>query len=110
MAVYEYKLLTEADGKILSINYEGSTHTPSIEDDWASMARVFDLILEVGEVNKVSFLQKEEYVYEFDQIKLINELTRVYINLVKEDNVMDFYSSSIPSECSKYFPSWHAFL
>ncbi len=108
--VYEYKVLKEAVGKVLKIDYEGSIHTPSIEDDRNCMARVFNLILEVGKVNKVSFMQKEEYVYDYEQIKLINELTDVYIHLVKEENLMDFFNLNVPGVCSKYFPSWHGFL
>ncbi len=108
--VYEYEVLKETGNKILKVNYEGSTYTPSIEDDRNCMARIFNLILEVGKVNSVSLMQREEYVYDYEQIKLINELTDVYTYLVKEENIMDFLSLDIPSTCSKYFPSWHAFL
>ena len=106
----EYKVVTEGGSKILKINYEGSIYTPSIEDDPNVMSRVFDILLEAGEVTKISFLQREEYTYERDQVRLISELVAVYNNLVKEQNILDFGAAGVKPECQRFIPAWRDFL
>lgn len=106
----EYKVVTEGGSKVLKINYENSIFTPSIEDDSSIMSRVFDILLEIGKVTKISFLQREEYAYEYDQVKLILELIDIYNNLVKEQNLLSFGASGAKTECQRFIPAWRNFL
>ena len=107
--LYEYKVIEEAGEKILRIDYTGATSTPSLEDDPTCMARVFNILLKVGHVHKIVFLQKEEYVYDLPQVRLLNELVDVYIKLVEEENIFDF-SKFINGECHRFWPAWQEFL
>ena len=108
MATEEYKVLSEGGTKVLKINYEGSVYTPSLEDDPAIMARVFDILRQVGKVTKISFMQREEYAYESEQVKLLNELVDVYTKLVKEENILQL--PQVKPQCQRFVPAWHDFL
>ncbi|MEM2954630.1 MAG: ATPase, T2SS/T4P/T4SS family, partial [Candidatus Nanoarchaeia archaeon] len=103
-----YQLINEGGEKVLKINYEGASFSPSLEDEPAVFSRVFDIILEIGKVAKIVFVQREEYEYDWPQTSLICELVEVYKKLVEEENVLSF-SVSHPA-CQKYFPTWQAFL
>ena len=104
-----YKLAHEGGARILKINYEDSIYAPSIEDDPDTMALVIDILLETGHVNKISFLQREEYEYDTVQANLLLEIKDVYGKLVREENVLDF-SGLFGTECEKFVAGWHAFL
>ena len=106
----EYKVITEAGAKILKINYEGSIYTPSLEDDKSIMSRVFDILLEAGKVNRISFMQREEYTYEADQVKLLVEIVDIYNTLVKEENILDLTKLGLKSDCQRFTAAWYDFL
>lgn len=106
---FEYEVIREAGRKTLKINYEGAPMTPSIEDDAACMAKVFDILEEVGEVEKIIFLQQEEYTYESEQVRLLREIANVWTTLVKKGNLLDFTQFK-DTACQRFFPAWHDFL
>jgi len=106
----EYKITTEGGSKVLKINYENSIYTPSIEDDASIMSRVFDILLEVGKVTKISFIQREEYTYEYNQVRLLTEFIDVYNNLMKEQNILDFGEMELKPEAQRFIPAWRDFL
>ncbi|MBD3263206.1 hypothetical protein GF374_02400, partial [Candidatus Woesearchaeota archaeon] len=104
-----YKIIEKAEEKILQIDYQDLPYSPSLEDDAATMARTFNILLEVGKVHKIVFLQKEEYIYDHRQTKFLNELVTVYNHLVKEKNIFDF-SKFKNARCQRFWPAWQAFL
>jgi len=110
MATGDYKVTSEAGTKILKIDYEGSMYSPSLEDDKNIMAQVFDMLLESGKVTKISFMQREEYTYEWDQVKLLLEIVDVFNKLVKEENIFDFSKFVLKPECQRFIPAWSDFL
>ncbi|MBI2040823.1 MAG: type II/IV secretion system ATPase subunit [DPANN group archaeon] len=105
----QYKLAHEGSDRVLKFDYEAETRAPSIEDDEVTMTRVFDALLEAGDVTRVSFLQREEFSYDYSQIKLLTELTRVYKKLVEEENILDISGLTGP-ECERFYPGWLDFL
>ncbi|MEM2873909.1 MAG: type II/IV secretion system ATPase subunit [Candidatus Nanoarchaeia archaeon] len=108
--VGEYQIIREGSEKVLRINYEGSSFTPSIEDDKVIMSRVFDILLEVGKVSKIIFLQREEYEYDWAQVRLLLELVDAYTKLVKEENILNFGALGLAPECQRFLPGWYDFL
>jgi len=108
MATGDYKVVSEAGAKILRINYEGSIYTPSLEDDKNIMAQTFNILLETGKVTKISFMQREEYTYEWEQVRLLQEIVDIYNKLVKEENIFDF--GMVKPECQRFTPAWLDFL
>jgi len=105
----EYTVIEEAGEKVLRIDYQDLPYTPSLEDDATTMARTFNILLKVGPVQKIVFLQKEEYVYDMRQVKFLSELVDVYTNLVERENIFDF-SKFKNSSCSRFWPAWQEFL
>ena len=105
----EYKVISEAGEKVLQIDYQDLPYTPSLEDNATTLARTFNILLEVGLVHKIVFLQKEEYVYDSRQVTMLLELVGVYNELVKKHNIFDF-SKFKNSTCSRFWPAWQEFL
>ncbi len=106
----EFQVKGEGGIKVLRIDYEGILYAPSIEDDRNIMSRVFDILLEVGKVGKIVFLQREEYEYDWSQVRLLQELVDVYRKLVLEENILDLAGMEASPECRKYMPRWYDFL
>jgi type IV secretory pathway ATPase VirB11/archaellum biosynthesis ATPase len=106
----EYQITREGGEKVLRINYEGAIYTPSIEDDRNIMSRIFDIILDVGKVSKIVFLQREEYEYDWPQVRLLLEVVDAYKKLVKEENILDFGKMAFAPECQRFLPAWSDFL
>jgi hypothetical protein len=106
----EYQITREGGEKVLRINYEGAIYTPSIEDDRNIMSRRFDIILDVGKVSKIVFLQREEYEYDWPQVRLLLEVVDAYKKLVKEENILDFGKMAFAPECQRFLPAWSDFL
>ncbi len=106
----EYQITREGGEKVLRINYEGAIYTPSIEDDRNIMSRIFDIILDVGKVSKIVFLQREEYEYDWPQVRLLLEIVDAYKKLVKEENILDFGKLGLAPECQRFLPAWSDFL
>ena len=106
----EFQVKTEGGIKVLRINYEGVLYTPSIEDDRNIMSRVFDILLDEGKVGKIVFLQREEYEYDWSQVRLLLEIVDAYKKLVLEENILEISKLGATSECQKYVPIWYDFL
>ena len=92
----EFQVKTEGGIKVLRINYEGALETPSIEDNRNIMSRVFDILLEVGKVGKIVFLQREEYEYDWAQVRLLSDIVDVYKSLVLEENLLETAAHESP--------------
>jgi len=106
----EFQVKTEGGIKILRINYEEALFTPSIEDDRNIMSKVFDILLDVGKVSQIVFLQREEYEYDWSQVRLLSEIVDAYKKLVLEENILETAKLGTMQECQKYIPGWYDFL
>ena len=109
-AAIDYKIVTEGSSRVLKLNYENTISTPSIEDDATVMSRVIDIILEAGHVTKIAFLQRDEYTYEHEQVRLLGDIADVYTNLVRKENILDFGELGAKPECQRFTPAWRDFL
>ena len=76
-----YEVLREGDEVILRIECEKCTFFPSIEDSPRTMAMAINLLAEVGGVTKIVFVQKRDYEYDYAQILLLTEISKVYKHL-----------------------------
>ena len=106
----EFQIKAEGGIKVLRIDYEGVLFAPSIEDDRNIMSRVFDILLEAGKVGKIVFLQREEYEYDWAQVRLLAEIVDAYKKLVLEENILEISKLGTMPECQKYIPGWYDFL
>lgn len=85
-----YKVSEEAGRRILKIDYSKSLYPPNIETSPMSMAKLLNKLVEVGKVNEVSFLQKEEYVYDESQVEILVEIADLISELTVKKDVLDF--------------------
>ncbi len=105
----QYKVELEGGQKVLKINYANTEMTPSIEDEPATMAKVFGIMLESGAVQKISFTQREEYVYDRMQTAMLYEIVEAYNRIVKDEGLLGFGNMLAPG-CERYAAGWHDFL
>jgi archaeal flagellar protein FlaI len=103
-----YKVISDAGQKILRINYEGHVITPSIEDKPFCMSQVINLILEEGAVTQIVFSQREEFIYEEVQSKMLSEVAGLVRELIEQERVLE--STTVGSGCNNCFSSRHAFM
>ncbi|MDY6788754.1 MAG: ATPase, T2SS/T4P/T4SS family [Candidatus Nanohaloarchaea archaeon] len=59
------------------INLQGSTYAASIEDFPQVMARVMDILMELDNVERVVLAQERDYEYNYDQVRILNEVASV---------------------------------
>lgn len=91
MASFEsYEVDEEGYETILSVEYDGIPKVPSIEDDGLCMAKTCEALITNPNITKVVFHQKHDYVYDYSQIKLLEELANLYKDLVKEQDLLSY--------------------
>ena len=69
----------------LKINCLGYIYGASIEDYAECMARVFDTVMEVKKVAAITLIKEREYEYDYEQTKMVVELTGVLDFVIKEN-------------------------
>lgn len=104
-----YKVSDEGGRKLLKIDYSKSITPPNIDTSAISMARLINKLMEVGMVNEVSFMQKEEYVYDESQVAMLYEIADLIKDLVERKNILDFQHIRA-NTCQKPHPERRDFL
>jgi archaeal flagellar protein FlaI len=103
-----YKVLSDAGQKILRINYEGHVITPSIEEKPFCMSQVIHILMEEGAVTQIIFTQREDFIYEEVQAKMLSEVAELIKELIQQERVLE--TTTLGSGCSNCFASRHAFM
>jgi len=85
-----YELIREGARKTLLIDTIGSMHYPSIEDNSYWMAKIIDFLLEVGSVDSIVLSSDRNYVYPYEQAKLLNQIKDLIIYLVQEKKILGY--------------------
>lgn len=79
-----FKVEREGEDKNLIIDYTNKHFNPLIEDNELTMREVMSILLKVGAVTTITLMEEINYVYSYDQVRLLNELRNLYIKLTKE--------------------------
>jgi len=106
----QYKLVEEAGEKVLKINYTKSIITPSIEESPFSMAQVINYIMEVGAVSRIVFIQREEFVYDETETKLLVEIATLIKDLIYRKRILDEANIGSTRGCPRCYPSRYNLL
>ncbi len=85
-----YEVVREGEETILVVDAEEVSFVPSLEDNEYVMSRTCDMLIENSGVTKIVFRQKQDYEYEFEQIKILNEVAKLYNNLAKQKQVFSY--------------------
>ncbi len=86
----DYAVVKEGYDNILRVNYADIPRVPSIEDDQLCMAKTCEILISNPSITKVIFSQKHDYEYDYDQVKLLHEVARLYKQLVKQKDLFSF--------------------
>ncbi|UCD03833.1 MAG: type II/IV secretion system ATPase subunit [Candidatus Woesearchaeota archaeon] len=101
----------EGGDRVLKINCEGCIFSPSIEDHALCMRKSIDNILEEGHITKISFLQKQEYVYDSEQTALLVEIANLIYRLTKEEDILSSEKiGPAGQKCTRCFSNRREFL
>ena len=77
------EILREGEDEVLKINYQSVSHIPSIEGNPLVMMDAIDKILENPSTSRITFSQRRNYNYTYDQTQMLVELANIYAYFVK---------------------------
>ncbi|MDY6776719.1 MAG: type II/IV secretion system ATPase subunit [Candidatus Nanohaloarchaea archaeon] len=97
---YEY----DDETGTVRINALGSVYGASIEDYEEVMARVIDIIREVGGVNSVVLSASREYEYPQDQVEYLQEIADAIQDITRQGYLAK--ENLRAQKCEKYYPEW----
>ncbi len=89
----------------LRVNCLGCLYGASIEDFEECMANTIDKILEVKKVSSIILAKEREYVYDYEQTKMLIEIAKV-IEWVVRERLMS-YEALGSEKCKKFHSKWH---
>ena len=89
---YKHEILKEGVDNILKINYSELPRLPSLEDDEVCMAETLGFLVNNPNLTKIVFIQKHDYEYEFEQVKMLAEIAKIYRQLVKQKELFSYHS------------------
>jgi archaeal flagellar protein FlaI len=77
------EVIKEGDEEILKVNYESLSHVPSIEENPLVMADAIDKLLERPSASRITFFQRRNYNYNFDQTQMLMQVAQIYAYFVR---------------------------
>ncbi len=95
----------DEDKMRLRVNCLGCLYGASIEDFEECMANTIDKILEVKKVSSIILAKEREYVYDYEQTKMLIEIAKV-IEWVVRERLMS-YEALGSEKCKKFHSKWH---
>ncbi|MGV8169065.1 MAG: ATPase, T2SS/T4P/T4SS family [Candidatus Nanoarchaeia archaeon] len=86
----DYEVSKEGADNIIRINYIDIPRVPSLEEDPLCMAKTCELLMSNPSVTKIVFAQKHDYEYDYDQIRLLIEIAKIYKQLIKQKELFSY--------------------
>lgn len=106
----EYIIEKEGANTILKINYDGYPFVPSVEDSDSTMAKVVDILVESPGVNTIIFTQRRNYVYNYEQTNILNEIAGLYNYLTKQKKILSLSFFDQTESFQFYSDGWREAL
>ncbi|MBT4175014.1 type II/IV secretion system ATPase subunit [archaeon] len=97
----DYKLIKEGEEVILKLNYLNKAYTPSIEDNPLVMMDVIDRLVENPSTSRVTFFQRRNFNYSYEQTQMLMQIAKIYSYFIKNKKVLslnNFGSQNDPQE------------
>lgn len=88
----DYSIIKESVDNVLKVNYISIPKPPSIEEDPLCMAKTCELLASNPNITKIIFSQKHDFEYEYDQVRLLLEVAKLYKHLIKQKNLFSYSS------------------
>jgi len=96
--LYAFEVQREAGENVLYVNYLGSPIVPSLVDNPEVMAKTIELLIENPQIAKIIFVQQRNYVYDFEEVSLLQEISQLYSYLVKQERILAPEKLSLSSQ------------
>ncbi len=93
----------DTDSGVVRVNAMGSIYGPSVEDYPEVMARVVDILREVGGVSSIILSASQEYEYTGDEADMLVEIAQTIQDITREGYLS---ADSYLGDCEKYYPQW----
>ncbi len=87
-----YSITKEGVDNVLKVSYLGVPRIPSVEEDSLCMAKTCELLASNPNITKVIFTQKHDFEYEYDQVRLLLEVAKLYKRLIKQKDLFSLSS------------------
>lgn len=84
----KYEVEREGTERNLKIEWKDLLSYPNVEYNPIAMAKVIEILIESGPMTTITFETQKNYVYPFNQVKLLNEVARAFTYLVKERRIL----------------------
>lgn len=100
-ACFAYDVINEGEDKVLRIDCDQCTFSPTVEDSQVCMAKTVELLAAVSGITKIVFVQKRDYEYDYSQTQILSEIAQMYKRFSKEERLS--YSNLVSSTgCERY--------
>ncbi len=86
--LYSYEIIREAGENVMYVNYLGAPYVPSLGDYAEVMARTIDNLSENSNISRLVFVQQRNYSYNFEQVKMLLEVSSLYDFLTKQERIL----------------------
>ncbi len=97
---YEY----DDESGTIRVNALGSVYGPSVEDYPEVMARVIDILREVGGASSIVLSASREYEYPEEQTELLQEVAQAIQDITRGGYLAK--ENLRAKKCEKYYPVW----
>ena len=94
----QVEIVTEGSEQVIKINYEDKPYTPSIEDNSLVMMDAIDRLIENPSASRITFSQKRNYAYTYDQTKMLIELANIYSYFIKSKRATNLQSLGLSND------------
>lgn len=98
----DYEVSKEGADNVIRVNYANVPRVPSIEDDPLCMAKTCELLMSNPNATKIVFAQKHDYEYEYDQIRILIEIAKIYKQLIKQKELFSFQNINLLNQGNLY--------
>src|SRR3989344_4771528 len=102
-AARPYDILREGTEEVMRIDATGWNYAPSIEDNPMVMASTIDKLLESPTVARVTFNQRRNYGYDYDQTQALMEIAMIYQHLVKQKRLLSLENLGFNESEMRFF-------
>ena len=86
--LYSYEIMRESGENVMYINYLGASFVPSLAGSGEVMARTIDALGENANISRVVFVQQRNYSYDFEFVKMLAEVSALYVFLTRQERLL----------------------
>ncbi|MCG2718631.1 MAG: type II/IV secretion system ATPase subunit [Nanoarchaeota archaeon] len=110
LPTWGYEILREGNENIMRINVEDWPYLPSIEDNALAMALTIDKLVEVPSVQRIVFVQRKNYTYDYNQTQMLAEIAALYNRLIKQKRALSVGTLGVQGVSEADIPRRHGII